>query len=104
MRPWVVVAAWAGLLALWTVVQLAFAPEPVIVVLLGGAALAVGALALITRAARAPGPEAPDLSPATVLTALGVGALLSGTELGPWCLGLGALLTAAGIAGLVGER
>jgi ribose/xylose/arabinose/galactoside ABC-type transport system permease subunit len=39
-----------------------------------------------------------------VLVALGVAALLSGTELGPWCLALGALLVAAGLAGLAAER
>jgi hypothetical protein len=97
-----VLAAWAGLLALWTVVQLAFSPEPISLILLGGAALGVALLAAAARpSAREPGP---DLSPATVLVALGVAALLSGTELGPWCLALGALLTAAGIAGLVAER
>jgi hypothetical protein len=106
VRPWAVVALWAGLLALWTVVQLVFSPEPIIVILLGGTALAVGALALITRAARGRGRERepPDLSFATVLVALGVTALVSGAELGQWCLALGGLLTAAGIAGLVAER
>jgi hypothetical protein len=97
-----VIAAWAGLLALWTVVQLAFSPEPISLILLGGAALAV---ALLAAAARPPKREhAPDLSPATVVVALGVAALLSGTSLGQWCLGLGVLLTAAGLAGLVAER
>jgi hypothetical protein len=104
VRPWAVVAFWAGLLALWTVVQLVFSPEPIIVILLGGTALAVGVLALVTRAARGRERETPDLSFATVLVALGVTALVSGAELGQWCLALGGLLTAAGIAGLVAER
>jgi hypothetical protein len=99
-----VLLAWAGLLALWTAVQLAFSPDPLTVILLGGSAAGVAALALVARAARARAEPAPDLSPATVLTALGVGALLSGTELGPWCLALGGLMTAAGIAGLIAER
>jgi hypothetical protein len=92
---------WAGLLALWTVLQLAFSPEPITVILLGGAALGVAVLAAVARPSNR---AAPDLSPATVLVALGVAALLSGTELGPWCLALGALLVAAGLAGLAAER
>jgi uncharacterized membrane protein YhaH (DUF805 family) len=102
--PWAVVALWAALLAVWTLVGLVFSPEPIVVILLGGTAVAVAALALVARAAHARGREAPDLSPATVLVALGVAALLSGTELGPWCEALGALLTAAGIAALAAER
>jgi hypothetical protein len=100
-----VLLAWAALLALWTAVQVAFSPQPITVLLLGATALAVAVAALVTRAALTHDEsEAPDLSPATVLTALGVGALLSGTELGPWCLALGGLMTAAGIAGLLAER
>jgi hypothetical protein len=95
---------WAGLLALWTAVQLAFSPHLVTVLLLGGAAVAVALTALVARLARPPRREAPDLSPSTPLIALGVAALLSGSELGPWCLALGALMTAAGLAGLLGER
>jgi hypothetical protein len=90
-----VIAAWAGLLALWTLVQLAFSPAPITLLLLGGAALGVAALALVARPSAR---EAPDLSPGTVLIAFGVAALLSGTELGPWCLALGALLTVSGLA------
>jgi hypothetical protein len=96
--------AWAGLLALWALVSLVFSPEPIVPILLGATAVAVAALALVTRVARSPRGEAPDLSFATVLIAVGVTALLSGTELGPWCLALGGLVTAAGIAALIGER
>jgi hypothetical protein len=99
-----VLLAWAGLLALWTAVQLVFSPDPITVILLGGTAAAVAILALVARAARPRAEAEADLSPATVLTSLGVGALLSGTELGPWCLALGGLMTAAGIAGLIAER
>jgi hypothetical protein len=96
-----VLLLWAGLLAVWTVLQLAFSPEPITLILLGGAALGVAVLAAVARSSMR---AAPDLSPATVLVAFGVAALLSGTELGPWCLALGALLVAAGLAGLAAER
>jgi cytochrome c oxidase assembly factor CtaG len=43
---------WAGLLALWTVVQFAFAPHAITVILLGGAAVAVAAVAFVVRLAR----------------------------------------------------
>jgi predicted permease len=95
---------WAGLLALWTVVQLIFAPEWITVALLGGAAIAVALTAFVARLARPARDEGRDLSPSTPLVALGVAALLSGTELGPWCIALSALMTAAGLAGLLGER
>jgi hypothetical protein len=96
--------AWSGLLALWALVSFAFSPEPIVPILLGATAAAVAALALVTAVARAPRRPAPDLSPATVVIAVGVCALLSGTELGTWCLALGALTTAAGVAALLGER
>jgi hypothetical protein len=95
---------WAGLLALWTAVQLVFSPEPITVLLLGGAAVAVALTAFVAHLARPARSEPGGLSPSTPLIALGVAALLSGSELGPWCLGLGALMTAAGLAGLLGER
>jgi hypothetical protein len=95
---------WAGLLALWTVVQLVFAPEWITVALLGGAAIAVALTAFVAHLARPARRDARDLSFSTPLVALGVAALLSGTELGPWCIALGALMTAAGLAGLLGER
>jgi hypothetical protein len=94
-----VLLAWAGLLALWTLVQLAFSPDAITVILLGGAALAVAAAAAVVRLARPAGHDRPDLAPAMILIAFGIAALLSGTELGPWCLALGALMTAAGLAG-----
>jgi hypothetical protein len=95
---------WAGLLGLWTAVQLVFGPHLITVLLLGGAAVAVALTAFVARLARPARRETPDLSPSTPLIAFGVAALLSGSELGPWCLGLGALMTAAGLAGLLGER
>jgi hypothetical protein len=95
---------WAALLALWTAVQLIFSPHAVTVILLGGAAAAVALTAFVARLARPARREPADLSPSTPLIALGVAALLSGTELGPWCLALGALMTAAGLVGLLGER
>jgi hypothetical protein len=95
---------WAALLALWTAVQLVFSPHPITVLLLGGAAVAVALTAFVAQLARPPRREPPDLSLSTPLIALGVAALLSGSELGTWCLALGALMTAAGLAGLLGER
>ena len=95
---------WAGLLALWTAVQVIFSPHLVTVILLGGAAVAVALVAFIAGLARPQRSDPPDLSFATVLIALGVAALLSGSELGTWCIGLGALTTAAGIAALLAER
>jgi hypothetical protein len=95
---------WAGLLALWTALQLIFAPHLITVLLLGGAAVAVALTAFVAHLARPAGREGRDLSPSTPLLAIGVAALLSGTELGPWCLALGGVMTAAGLAGLLGER
>jgi predicted permease len=104
VRPALVVGFWAALLALWTALQLIFGPHWVTVALLGGAAAAVALLALVTALARPRRRPEPDLSPAPVLLAFGVTALLSGTELGPWALAIGALLVAAGLARLAAER
>jgi hypothetical protein len=95
---------WAALLALWTAIQLAFAPQLVTVLLLGGAAAAVALAALVAGLGRASPDPAGDVSFSAVLIAFGVAALLSGTELGPWCEALGGLMTAAGLAGLIAER
>jgi hypothetical protein len=97
------IAFWSGLLALWTAVQLLFSPDAITLALLGGAAVGVALLALIARRERRPRREAADVSPATVLTAFGAAALVSGAELGTWCLALGALITACGLAGLLAE-
>jgi hypothetical protein len=93
---------WAALLGLWTAVQLLFSPSLITVVLLGGAAAAVVVYALVAARERRPRP-APELSWATPLLALGVTALISGAELGTWCLLLGALVTACGLATLLAE-
>jgi energy-converting hydrogenase Eha subunit A len=95
---------WAALLALWTAVQAIFSPHLITVLLLGGAAVAVALTAFVAQLARPARGAAPSLSPSTPLIALGVAALLSGSELGTWCIALGALMTAAGLAGLLGER
>jgi hypothetical protein len=94
---------WAALLGLWTAVQLLFAPPFITLALLGGAALAVLLFALIVARERRVR-SSPDLSPATALLALGVAALISGAELGTWCLLLGALIAACGLAALVAEE
>jgi asparagine N-glycosylation enzyme membrane subunit Stt3 len=103
MRPWVVFAFWAVLLGVWTALQLLFSPPLLTLALLGGAAVGVALLALIARRER-PARPAPDLSPATVVLALGAGVLVSGAELGTWCILLGALLTACGIGALIAEE
>jgi hypothetical protein len=102
MRPWIFIAFWAALLALWTAVQLFFSPDAITLALLGGAAMGVILLALIARRER-PSRDAPDLSPATVIIAFGAAALVSGAELGTWCIALGALITACGLAALLAE-
>ena len=102
MRPWTIIAFWGALLALWTLLQLLFAPPAITLALLGGAAVAVFAFALLV-ARRRPAPMPAELSPATPLLALGVTALISGAELGTWCLLLGALITACGLVTLVTE-
>jgi hypothetical protein len=88
---------WGALLALWTLLQLLFSPSLITVVLLGGASLAVFAVALIAMRGRPPR-DVPELSPGTPILAVGAGALVSGAELGTWCILLGALLLAAGLA------
>jgi energy-converting hydrogenase Eha subunit A len=102
MRPWHFIAFWATLLALWTLLQLLFSPPAVTLALLGGAAVAVAGLALLATRER-PVRNAPDLSPATPLLALGAGLLVSGFELGTWCILLGALIAACGLAALRSE-
>jgi hypothetical protein len=102
MRPWRFIAFWSALLALWALLQLLFSPPPITLALLGGAAIAVAALALLASREREVR-RAPDLSPATPLLALGAGVLVSGFELGTWCILLGALITACGLAALRSE-
>jgi hypothetical protein len=94
---------WAALLGLWTAVQLLFSPPLITLALLGGAAVAVLVFALVFARERRPR-SAPQLSWATPLLALGVAALISGAELGTWCLLLGALITACGLATLLAEE
>jgi hypothetical protein len=102
MRAWTIIGFWGALLALWTLLQLPFSPPPITLLLLGGAAGAVLAFALLAARRRA-SPARPELSPATPLLALGVAALISGAELGTWCLLLGALISACGLVTLVAE-
>jgi energy-converting hydrogenase Eha subunit A len=102
MKPWLFIAFWAALLALWTLVQLLFSPPLVTLALLGGAALAVALFALVARRERRHR-RTPDLSPATPVVAVGAGTLVSGAELGTWCIALGALITACGLAALFAE-
>jgi hypothetical protein len=96
-----VLVFWAGLLALWTIVQLAFRPHAITLILLGGSALAVVLVAFVARLARPPRQPSGDLAPAAIMLAMGIAALLSGTELGTWCIALGALVTAAALVALV---
>jgi hypothetical protein len=103
MKPWKYIAAWAALLALWAVLQVLFSPSLITLALLGGAALAVAVFALVVARGRRSVREAPDLSPATPMLALGAGTLVSGAELGTWCILLGALLVACGLAALAVE-
>ena len=102
MRPWRVIAFWAALLALWALLQLLFSPPLITLALLGGAALAVAVLALLMTRER-PARGAPDLSPATPVLALGAATLVSGAELGTWCILLGALICGCGLVALLSE-
>jgi len=97
-----IIGFWGALLALWTVLQLLFAASAITLALLGGAAASVVVFALLI-ARREPAPARAELSPATPLLALGVAALISGAELGTWCLLLGALITACGLVTLLAE-
>jgi hypothetical protein len=102
MKPWMFIAFWAALLALWTLLQVLFSPPLITLALLGGAALAVTLFALLVRRERRHR-ATPDLSPATPVVAVGAGTLVSGAELGTWCILLGALITACGLAALLAE-
>jgi energy-converting hydrogenase Eha subunit A len=99
-----VLVFWAALLGLWTAAQLLFSPPLITLALLGGAAVAVVLFALVAARDRRPRRPGPDVSWATPLLALGVAALISGAELGTWCLLLGALITACGLATLLAEE
>jgi hypothetical protein len=99
------VAFWAGLLALWSAVQLIFKPQLIGVLLQAGAALGVAVLAAVVSAATRDDPRRiPELSMATVGLALGLSGVLLGAEIGPWCIAMGAGIAALSLGGLVRER
>jgi hypothetical protein len=109
LSGWFWTALWAGFLLLHTAYMGFFAGEIdlVDVLLLGGAGVAVAAVALLAlrRGDREPPiQDVADASMPTVLAAIGFSALLLGVELGPWLIAMGAGVTVAGLAGLVRER
>jgi hypothetical protein len=99
------VAFWAGLLGLWSAVQLIFRPQLIGFLLQAGAALGVALLAVVVSAATRDDPRRiPELSMATVGLALGISGIVLGAEIGPWCIAMGAMVAALSAGGLVRER
>jgi hypothetical protein len=98
---------WAAMLGILTAVQLQYL-HLLPVLLLGGAAAGMAALAgaialvLAARRRRAPDPLAPralpDLSPPTVVGAVGLCALAAGAKVGAWlAIGGGGLIALAAV-------
>jgi hypothetical protein len=98
---------WAGFLAVLAALTLLFHPGPFPPLLLGGAAL--GTFVLGLAAARAvPAHPTPAAPPASTLpavgVAMGVAALVGGTELGQWLEGIGAGVLVLSLGMLLQER
>jgi hypothetical protein len=108
IRPGIVIAGWAGLLALLALVLLLFSPpEPYEWILLAAAALALvplGVLLLVPGARPDGGPRAlPETSLPTVAIACGFAVAALGIAAGAWLVALGAEILALGLFGLFRE-
>ena len=105
-----VVLAWAALLAALAAMLWIWSPgDEIAIATLGGAAVATAVLGAALVIAGRPAPKesrprsVPDLSPATVLVAIALAAMLVGAEAGLWLVLLGCGLLAFGLAALVRE-
>jgi hypothetical protein len=112
---WIVLVGWGALLVAFALVQLTFEPKAIELVLLGGSGLVVvvgGLVALLAdrrgwgRRTTLGGTSRDVVrwtSGASVAVAVGVCLLVLGWELGAWMIGIGAGVTALGLAGVVRE-
>ena len=102
-----VVLGWAAWLTVLVSVLLVWTPGDWLqwlpFVAAAGGAWLLGLFLLLRRRAAGEPRLVPDLSPATVLVALGAAALLNGASFGLWLVLVGAGILAIGLAGLVRE-
>jgi hypothetical protein len=106
IRPSVVLAGWAAMLALLSVVLALFSPPQYAWALLAGAALALAPLGVVMLApGRGDGARRalPDMSLPTVVVAAGIALAVVGLAAGIWLIGIGLEVLAVGLFALVRE-
>jgi len=106
IRPSIVLAGWAAMLALLALVLLAWTPPQYDWLLLGGAAVGLAPIGLIVLVPGARSDQAravPTSSLPTVVVAVGLVVGVLGIAAGPWLVLIGAELVALGGFGLVRE-
>jgi len=106
IRPSVVLAGWAAMLALLALVLALFSPPQYAWALLAGAALALAPLGVVMLAPGR-GDEArrvlPDTSLPTVVVAAGIAVSVVGLAAGIWLIGIGLEVLAVGLFALTRE-
>lgn len=104
-RPSVVLLVWAGMLTALGLLLLGWTTKPLLLALLFGAALLVVVLAVLARGGRESVRRVvPDVSVATVMVALGLALLVSGTAFGLWLILIGAGVSVVGLVAVTRER
>lgn len=105
IRPSVVLAGWAAMLALLALVLALFSPPQYAWALLAGAALALAPLGVVMLATgRHEARRAlPDTSLPTVVVAAGIAVAVVGLAAGIWLIGIGIEVLAVGLFALVRE-
>jgi hypothetical protein len=104
-RPSVVLLVWAGMLAALGLLLLGWTTKPLLLGLLFGAAALTAILAVLAWRGRAPERRVvPDVSVATVLVALGLALLVTGTAFGLWLILIGAGISVVGLVAVARER
>ena len=106
IRPGVVLAGWAALLALLALVLALFSPPQYAWALLAGAALALaplGAVMLMPGRADNTRRVLPETSLPTVVVSAGIALLAVGLAAGIWLIGIGVEVLALGLFALIRE-
>ena len=106
IRPGLVLAGWAAMLALLALVLALFSPPQYAWAFLAGAALALaplGAIMLMPGRGRQGRRALPDTSLPTVAVAAGIALAVVGLAAGIWLIGIGLEVLAIGLFALVRE-